>query len=478
VGQVAQLDASFQTKVAETGAMRTALARIGGQLEKEPEMVVTSSRYRSPFKQKLSDYQWELKEALTRYTHENPKIVRLQKRIETLEQLIAESKDEVAPENVYQPNPKRQELILRAQELEDQIKIAEAQSSAERRTLDESRTQLGELTGARAGYQDLVGRAADAERLVDILAARVAEVRAAMLRNESGFAIVERATPPVLPLPSMRKIVAVAGVVLGGGLGVLVALLLELRDPLVRTARDAQGSAGCELVFEVPALDAPEDRAVDPAAPTALVSVLFRRLANDLGTALKPREWRSLALVSADPHGGRTLMALNLASALGLKEERTLLVDADLRANAGTRPGTHLRLGAPDPEASLTEVLAGRRQLEDAVVPAGRPNLGLLATGPCETNEGLQLLGSRGFADLVRRLDRQGLHVVYDLPPLSTLESVTEAASAIGNVILVARSGQTRRQDLKQAALRLRAREVEIRAVAVVEVPEGLAAKP
>lgn len=477
VSQVSALDAEYRTKVAEAGAMRSAQRRIAAQMEEEPEMVVAIARYRSPFKQRLSDYQWELKEARTRYTDENPKIQRLQKRIQTLEQLIAESNDEVAPENEYRLNPTREELSLRAQQLEDEIKVIEAQAAALGSTLEESRAKLDGLTVARNGYLELRSRLSDAERLVNKLAARVAEIRVVMLRNESGFSILERAAPPNLPEPSLRKLVAAAGVILGGGFGLFIALLLEFFDPLVRTARDAQGITGCNLVLEFQKAPHADDALIDHGVPTAPVSVLFRRILNDLETALEPKQWRSLAITSAEPASGRSLVAINLASALGLKDEMTLVVDADVRADAGTRPSAILGIEALHPAETITEVLMGAAAPQEAFEPTVNPFVRLLSAGDYHNDNGLLLLGSKGFRDLARRFDRERMHVLYDLPPLQAMESVAEAAAAVGNVMLVVRSGHTRRSDLKQVTATLTAREIEIRAIVVTMVPRELLAE-
>lgn len=477
VSQVSALDGEYRTKVAEAGAMRAAQRRITAQVEKEPEMVVAIARYRSPFKQRLSDYQWELKEARTRYTDENPKIQRLQKRIQTLEQLIAESNDEVAPENEYRLNPKREDLSLRGQELEDEIKVVEAQANALRGTLDESRAKLDRLTIARNGYLELTARLADADRLVNKLAARVAEIRVVMLRNDSGFSMLERATAPNLPEPSMRKLVAAAGVILGGGLGLFVALVLEFLDPLVRTARDAQGITGCNLVLEFQQAPHEDDALIDHGVPTAPVSVLFRRILNDLDTALEPKQWRSLAITSAEPTSGRSLIAINLASALGLKDEMTLVVDADVRADAGVRPSAILGIEALHPAETITEVLMGAAAPQEAFEPTTNPFVRLLSAGDYHNDNGLLLLGSKGFKDLAQKFDRERMHVLYDLPPFQAMESVAEAAAAVGNVMLVVRSGHTRRSDLKQISETLKAREIEIRAVIVTMIPRELLTK-
>ncbi|MCF7991554.1 MAG: hypothetical protein K9M02_14010 [Thiohalocapsa sp.] len=478
VSQISTLDAQFQINVAEIGAMRATLKRISATLQDEPEMIVTATRYFSPLKQRLTDYEWELNDARTRYTDENPKIVRLAKRIEALRSLIAENSDEAAPENTYELNPKRQDLSAREQELIDELRITEAQTEALKGTLDESRAELAKLTAARTGHEELEARVRDAERLATHLSARVDEVRVFLERDDSGFNILEPATVPTLPLPSMRKVVAAAGLVLGSGLGLFIALVLELLDPLVRTRRDVIGITGCELVLEFQAAPSQTSALIDHVVPTAPVSVLFRRIVNDLQTSLAPKEWRSLAITSADAGCGRTLFAANLASALGLKDEMTLLVDADVRADAGPRPSALVGLDQPFREADITDVLAGGTDPEVAFEPTVNPFVRLLNAGDHQTDNGLLLLGSRGFKDLAKRFARERGHVIYDLPPLEAMESVGEAAAAVGNVMLVARSGHTRRADLKRITEMLAAREVPLRAAAITMVPEDLLSQP
>jgi uncharacterized protein involved in exopolysaccharide biosynthesis/Mrp family chromosome partitioning ATPase len=480
VAQVSELDAEFRTKTAEAGAMRAALKRIQQQMAEEPEMVVAISRYRSPFKQRLSDYQWELKEARTRYTDENPKIKRIQKRIETLEQLIAESNDEVAPENEYRLNPKREELSLRAQQLEDDIKVIEAQAGAVKQTLDESRDNLNNLTAARTGYQDVRAKLDESDQLVDKLAARLAEVRVVLARNESGFSILERATPPTFPEPSMRKLVAAAGVVVGGGLGLFVALVLEFLDPVIRRRRDVVDLCAIDRVWEFQRVPPGEHSVIDTRAPAEPVAMWFRRLVNEVTTGLDEADWRLLGVSSAEPSAGRSLVATNLAQALALKERQVILVDSDLRSDAGRRPADLFDL--PSGRAGLGDALRGNAEVADLLSPTETRGLQLLGPGGASAETGehardaLVPLGTGSMRRVVEDLAGTGRNVIFDLPPLSAEETVLEAAAAIGSLVLVARSGHTRRDDLKQLAAMLRERNIEIRVVLLTDVPADLLA--
>ena len=57
--------------------MREALADIAEAIKDEPEMVVTSTVYRNPLKTHLRDYEWQLQEARSRYTGQNPTVIKL-----------------------------------------------------------------------------------------------------------------------------------------------------------------------------------------------------------------------------------------------------------------------------------------------------------------------------------------------------------------------------------------------------------------
>jgi uncharacterized protein involved in exopolysaccharide biosynthesis len=492
---VATTEAAYNANVAKVEALRAAKRRVEEQLEDEPEMVVTSSRYRSPFKQRLSDYKWELNEARTRYTERNPKIIRLKKRIATLEQLIADSGDEVAPENLYEINPKRGELFLRKQQTADQLEIAEAEVSAQRETLDESRARLSGLLAARSGWEELNTQSKDAARLVDSLSVRLSEVRVAMQQVNSGFSVLEEAEPPDLPEPSLRKLIAAAGVVLGSGLALFIALLLELLDPLVRTARDAQVITRCPVIFEFEEPPESDDAQIDSASPTSPVATLFRRFANDLRSGLEVAEWKQLAVVSPEPRTGRSLAVSNLAAALGQQETDVLAVDADLRISAGPRPGKLLGAGSSAEATTatqmlstgnlgLTDLLAGRCSLREAARSSRHPWVKVLGPGslgneePEDDDIDLLKLGSRAFDDLNQWLRDQPFPVLYDLPPISEIESVAEAAAAVGQCLLVVRSGLTRRADLKTVAERLEARGIAVRAVLVTMLPGHLLTRP
>ncbi|WP_295383730.1 polysaccharide biosynthesis tyrosine autokinase [uncultured Thiodictyon sp.] len=506
LGSLSLLEADLNTKTAELQAYKRTLIEVEQAVKGEPAMVVTSSVYRNPLKTRLSDYEWQLQEARSRYTEQNPKVIKLQTRVDVLKQMITESKDEGAPENLYSANAKLTDLQTRQSTLTSDIRVREAQIVALTETVAQNRAKLTALTAAEKEFQLLKARMAAAENLVAGLVGRMDEAEVMMRRNEAGFDLIQLATAPTEPAPSKKKIIAIAGVVLGGGIGLGVALLLELLDPLLRTRRDALGIIpGLELAWEFQQVPAGETALIDPRRPADPVADLFRRLINELDTQLEPAHWRCLGITSAEPAAGRTLVATNLAQALALKELPTILVDADLRRLAGVHPAP--LLGLPADQSGLLQALRDEAPLTSLLAVTATPDLALLAAGSPpgdlaldapttgdgadadpEQDEGppaiqrpdpnLIDLGTRQFRTILDTLRESGRNLVYDLPPSSAQETVLEAAASLGNLLLVARSGQTTRQQLRETAELLEERGAKVQGILVTDVPYELLEGP
>jgi uncharacterized protein involved in exopolysaccharide biosynthesis/Mrp family chromosome partitioning ATPase len=482
IEELSRLEADHSTLSAEAQAMRTAGERLEKLIAEQPEMVVISTIYRSPLKQRLTDYEWQLQEALSRYTVENPKVIKLQKRIAVLEQMIDESKDEGAPQNTYAPNTQLADMKMRLQELTDELKVREAQVAALARTTQGMRDKLARLTASKKEYELIRSRLEGAETLEANLISRVDEARVIMLRDEASFDLVEPARPPEEPLSSGRKLVVAGGMVLGTGAGIFLALLLELLDPAVRSRRDAMDLSGCEQVWEFQRVPPGAHSVIDTRSPTEPVATLFRRLVNELESRLDDEQWRCLAITSVAAGAGRSLTATNLAQAIAMKEHSAILVDADLRGSAGLRPA-HL-FGLPEDRPGLRDALRDDAMLPDLLSATETRGLHFLGPGTAPKpedagNEALMALGGRQMRAIVRSLEQTGRRILYDLPPLAAQETVVEAAAAVGNLVIVVRSGHTRRDELKEIAEMLREREIAVRAVLLTDVPaETLSGKP
>jgi uncharacterized protein involved in exopolysaccharide biosynthesis/MinD-like ATPase involved in chromosome partitioning or flagellar assembly len=471
LGELARLEGEHQSQLAEIGALEFSIERLEAEISEQPDMIIKSTIYRSPLKQRLADYEWELQEARSRYTSDNPKVAKLQKKVDVLNRMIADSNDESVPENTYAPNGHRQDLDMRMHELLDSLKVAEGRSEAMQTTIEKIQQKLAFLSSKEKEYVRLKLRQEASESLEFSLTHRVDEARLQMLRSEPAFDILERATPPEERQPSGRKLRVAGGMVVGTGLGLLAALLLEFFDPRVRTRRDGSDLSGVEVCGEWARLAAVGKLQITPDPVASPAVMTFRHFVNNLEAQHGEEQLQSIAVVSTERGAGRSLVAANLARTLAMKECPALLVDADTGADAGRRP--HESCAATGSEHGLQQVLEGSTTLQAALMKTDIDKLHCVGPGrPTSKQPASLLLGGKRMAKLITALRRFRGHVVYDLPALHGHETALEAAAAIGNVVLVLRSGWSRRADTRQLVELLQKRHINILGTLVIDVPE------
>jgi chain length determinant protein tyrosine kinase EpsG len=141
---------------------------------------------------------------------------------------------------------------------------------------------------------------------------------------------------------------------------------------------------------------------------------------------------RGLAIVSAGAREGRSYIAANLAIVFSQLGERTLLIDADMRA-----PRQHqlFNLGK---SAGLSDMLAGRAGAEAVVGIAALQDLSVLPAGAIPPNP-QELLGRHEFSKLLQSLGEDFSVIIIDTPPASQCADAHTVAVRAGAALMVAR---------------------------------------
>ncbi len=149
---------------------------------------------------------------------------------------------------------------------------------------------------------------------------------------------------------------------------------------------------------------------------------------------------RVLAIASPGPGEGRSYVAASLAVAFSQLGERTLLIDADLRA-----PRQHRIFDVPD-RIGLSAVLSGRAD-RGAVVPVSKfGTLSLLPAGAPPPNP-QELLSRHALATLLDELRTEFDVILFDTPPAKRYADAQSVAFRAGSVMVLARKDRTRLAD-------------------------------
>jgi Mrp family chromosome partitioning ATPase len=258
-----------------------------------------------------------------------------------------------------------------------------------------------------------------------------------------GEAIVATNAPPL-----NNKVIMALGLLLGLGIGAGAGLLIETAFRKVSSPTDLEEASGLPFIAEVrksgirrsplPVIDRP----FSPAAED------YRRV----GTALERQglgtDIRVLAIASAEPGDGRTMLAANLAHSLARQGREVVLVSSDLRRpelekllGLGQGPGLAEAL-QDDPIPAIAMLVSINDHL--LVLPAGMPS-----RHPGE------LLASKRLHETIQTLRQMGI-IILDTPPARNSADAITLSSVADATLFVAKSGATRMRSIREATNGLR----------------------
>ncbi|MBF4605098.1 polysaccharide biosynthesis tyrosine autokinase [Curtobacterium sp. VKM Ac-2884] len=292
----------------------------------------------------------------------------------------------------------------------------------------------------------------DAQRIAAAVSESLAHVVTAELERstEGGPSLVgiKMIQPPALPTtaasPSLVKNLAL-GVVGALALGVAFVLLRHLLDNKVRSRADVESVTPTPILGDI-ALDATAKTSAlivhsDPRNPGAEA---FRALRTNVQFVDLGGTRRAFTVTSALPSEGKSTTAANLALALAETGTRVALVDADLR-----RPRIAEMLGV-EGAVGLTDLLIGRAELDDVLVPWGRGELRVLPSGSIPPNPS-ELLASEAMLQLVEVLTRDYDAVIIDAPPLLPVTDAAILSRLTDGALVVSAAGRATRPQLRSA---------------------------
>ncbi|VFR42806.1 Tyrosine-protein kinase Wzc [plant metagenome] len=160
---------------------------------------------------------------------------------------------------------------------------------------------------------------------------------------------------------------------------------------------------------------------------------------------------RSIAIVSPNEGEGKSYLAASLAIAFSQSGQRTLLINANLRAS-----GQHDMFGlAPGVGAGLSSILAGRSPLTPGEPVPGFPLLSLLQSGPQPPNP-LEILAEPVLRNIIQRLEPDFDVFILDTPAANQSSDAQVIARQADGCVLVAKQDATRLDDIHQTLAMMR----------------------
>lgn len=257
------------------------------------------------------------------------------------------------------------------------------------------------------------------------------------------------------------------GLILGLLAGIGLAIVRDMLDNTVKDAAEVEDIAGVGVAGSIPLnKDLRRRAAVAFEGKNSATTEAFRKLRTNLQFLNVDNPPRVIMLTSSLSGEGKSTTAINLALALAETEHNVALVDGDLRC-----PKLHTYLDLIG-TVGFSTVLSGGSTLRDSVQHTRYPGLTVLAAGPVPPNPSA-LLGSQSAKKVLAQLRADFDYVIVDSAPLLAVADASVLASSVDGVLVVARYGKTKSEQLSHAVASLQNVGALLLGVAFTMVPAG-----
>lgn len=451
VGQLAQLQAQRNQLDAERGALQALVdeirseRQVQGPLDPSPfrRLISFPSLFRnaatSELLRSLNELESQRAELLRRRTVEDPDVESMTLRIRELEEQL------------------RGIATTYLQGLTNQVRSLD-------QTLTRFGNQLERIPAREVQFARLERERNVLEEVYTLLQNRLQEARIVQAVEDPSVRIVDPAARPREPVRPKPLLNLLLGFVLGGMLGVGIAVGREVLDDTVHTREDLEAATGTSLLGLIPTIGTGgfelngngrpdrERKVVVSTDPRNPISEAYRSLRTNLTFASPDAPLQTLVVTSALPEDGKSTSAANLAIALAQQGHGVLLVDGDLRRGHLEKVMRQRR------EPGLSNLLVGQSNVSDAIrkVDAGEgAALSFLPAGPHPPNPA-ELIGSSRMGVLLDRLKEHYDYVIVDSPPLTLVTDAALLGAKADGVLIVARANVTEKGALTYATDQLR----------------------
>jgi polysaccharide biosynthesis transport protein len=350
------------------------------------------------------------------------------------------------------------EIDKAVNDVRKEVELARTQERRLRDLIAQQQLEMREVSGKAFKLKQLEREVEANRNLYEMFLARFKEADVADEYDVSNVRIIDRATAPTTPFKPNRKRMVLLAVIIGLGIGVLIAFLRNHLDNTFMTKEDAENYLKLPVIGMLPKVRSSafhnnqSERLVqnEPSSP-------FAEAINDIRTAILFSKIdappKTILITSPLPGEGKTTLALNLALAFA-RRGRTLLIDADLRKGR-LEEVVHL-----DNHLGLTDMLSGQCTAKEAIVADHESeNLFLLTAGTSPPNP-LEVVSSKRFSDDLARLRSSFEYIIIDGTPLLPVSDSIVLARIVDVTVMAVKSDDTPRDVALDALKRMQASRV------------------
>ena len=183
-------------------------------------------------------------------------------------------------------------------------------------------------------------------------------------------------------------------------------------------------------------------------SPTSIISESFRTLKTNIQYSSLDKKYKVIVVTSANPGEGKTFTSSNLALTLAQGNKKVILIDCDFR-----KPNIHRRFKISN-SIGLSEILVSEEN-HSLSIKTYNDNLDIITSGHMPPNP-VEALACDKMSNYIEELKEEYDYIILDSPPVLFVSDSQVLAAKADGTILVVKNNKTKKNEIKEAYLRLK----------------------
>jgi capsular exopolysaccharide synthesis family protein len=276
--------------------------------------------------------------------------------------------------------------------------------------------------------------------LYGVLLQKLNETNIAASIQDDNVRLLDRAVVPTSPVWPRKRQLALVSLLAGLLLGAGWVLLRDALDNKIKDADDVERRLHLEVLAAIPKYAKEDDELAKEAYQNLRTALLFSRR-KDRGHVV--------LVTGAAPGEGKTTTLLQLGRRLADAQERTVVIDCDLR-----KANLHTRLNVSR-EPGFTDYFLRPVELMTLVRSTRYANLSIIPAGALPPNPPA-LIAREEFETALEQLRQSFQWILIDSPPVAAVTDALLLARQADSTVLVVQQNRVDRAVVKRAVASLR----------------------
>lgn len=419
------------------------------------------------------------------YQDANNTLVELSlKRDSLLKDYTTRHPEVIAVQRKIEENARKMAIILRLQ-----INSIERKKNELNQELANVVRKTNELMEKKLEYNRLKRKVDSFNEMTALLERKSQEASIRKAEKPEEVTIVRPALLPTSPInPPKTAATGTMGVIIGLILGMVLAFIVETFDTSLGAIEDVEETLGIQVLGVIPHGDEKliqegmkekevkgefagsssvrgRMRLVAHFVPQSMMAESFRALRTNIQFRDVEKKIKSLAITSASPQEGKSIVAANLAITMAQAGMKTLLVESDLRKPTLSKafgveisPGlTDVLLGNyswEDVVKTITDIIVGKMELDEVMATPGLDNLNIITSGTMPPNPS-ELIDSKRLVDFIEDVKKEYDMIIFDTPPVLSTADPAILGTKVDAVLFVYMVGSISKGLLKRSTIQL-----------------------